>query len=333
MSFYSDKHVLVTGGSGLIGRPLSQMLLDAGAKVTIASLDNPIALPNGARFIRADLREFEVCRSLCEGQDIVFQLAGIKGSPVATKTKPASFFVPTLQFSTNMMEAARLTDVQWYLNTSSVGVYGSAEIFYEDAVWDNVPSTHDKFAGWAKRIGEMQAEAYEIEYNWKRCSIVRPANVYGPWDSFSNESAMVIPSLIKRACGNITSHGERIGYENPLKAWGNGSPIRDFIHAKDVARGMMMAVEQNITQPINLGSGIGVTIKELAETIANIRGINVEWDTNKPNGDTKRLMDITRATSLGWKPEISLLGGISETIEWYEKHGQNNNRYDVFSDG
>lgn len=323
MSFYEDKNVLVTGGSGMIGRALVQMLLDQGAIVTVASLDTPIALPNGSRFIRADLREFEVCRSLCEGQEIIFQLAGIKGSPVATAKQPASFFVPTLMFSTAMMEAARLANVDWYLNTSSVGVYGPAEIFHEGQCWESMPSTHDKFAGWAKRITEMQAEAYAIEYGWRKITTVRPANVYGKFDSFRDDSAMVIPSLIKRVCNG----------ESPLKAWGDGSPIRDFIHAKDVARGMMMLVEQKITEPVNLGSGVGVSIRDLAETVAKIAGVEVEWDTSKPNGDAKRLMDTRRAESYGFKPEISLEEGIKDLFFWYlDNKDKVDGRYSSFSE-
>lgn len=320
MSFYRGKKVLVTGGTGLIGRPLVEMLIEQGADVTVVSLDNPPRPLKGCDFFKLDLREMQHCVMACEGQDIVFQLAGIKGSPVATATKPASFFVPTLQFSTNMMEAARLAEVEWYLNTSSIGVYGPAEVFYEDAVWEDKPSTHDKFAGWAKRIGEMQAEAYKIEHGWDRCSIVRPANVYGPWDSFSDESAMVIPSLIKRVCNG----------EKPLKAWGDGSPIRDFIYARDVARGMMMVVEQGITEPVNLGSGVGVTIKDLAETIACLAGTTVEWDTSRPNGDKKRLMDMTRASRLGFKCEMSLRDGLKQTLDWYLTHKGSSGRYDVF---
>lgn len=319
VNFFRNKKCLVTGGTGLIGRPLVEMLQEQGAIVSVVSLDDDAP-------IKADLREFSECKRVCEGQEIIFQLAGIKGSPVATKTKPASFFVPTLQFSTNMMRAAFEADVEWYLNTSSIGVYGPADIFYEDAVWEDKPSTHDKFAGWAKRIGEMQAEAYKIEYGWDRVSIVRPANVYGPFDSFSDESAMVIPSLIKRIV-----NGER-----PLKAWGDGSPIRDFIHARDVARGMMMVVENKVTEPVNLGSGKGVTIKELAETICNVTTQSiaspnwVEWDISKPNGDMKRLMDMKRASELGFKCEVSLSDGIRETVKWY-KNNQTSGRYDVFA--
>lgn len=308
VSFYRDKNILVTGGTGLIGRPLVQMLRDQGSNVTVASLDkNP---PAGIVHIHTDLRDFEACKHICRGQEIVFQLAGIKGSPVATKTKPASFFVPTLQFSLNMMEAARLANVDWYLNTSSVGVYGPAEVFYEDQAWESMPSTHDKFAGFAKRMGEMQAEAYAIEYNWNKVSIVRPGNVYGKYDSFLDETTMVIPSLIKRA----------INGESPLTAWGDGSPIRDFIHAEDVARGMMMVVENGITKPVNLGCGAGVSIKELAETIAKIVGTTVEWQTDKPNGDAKRILDIARATAIGWRPEISLYDGLKDLIEWYKEN-------------
>lgn len=323
MSFYKGKNILVTGGTGLIGRPLVDMLIKQGARVTVVSLDDPSRAPKGSTFLNVDLREFGRCMEVCRGMDIVFQLAGVKGSPVATKTKPASFFVPTLQFSTNMMEAARRAGVGWYLNTSSVGVYGPAEVFHEDQGWEDKPSTHDKFAGWAKRIGEMQAEAYRIEYGWDCVSIVRPANVYGPWDSFSDDSAMVIPSLIKRACNG----------ENPLKVWGDGTPIRDFIYAKDVARGMMLMVEKKVREPVNLGCGVGVSIRELAETVAKIMGISVEWDTTKPNGDARRLMDMQRAASYGFACEVSLEEGLRETIAWYKEHqGEADMRYSAFSE-
>lgn len=326
MSFYQNKNVLVTGGTGLIGRPLVEMLLAEGANVTVVSLDDPSRAPKGVQFKRADLREFSACLEICQGQEVVFQLAGVKGSPAMTAKRPASFFVPTITFSINMMEAARRAGAERFLFTSSVGVYSPAEVFYEDDVWKTFPSPNDRFAGWAKRMGELQADAYRIEYGWDKISIVRPANVYGPYDNFDPNNAMVIPSLIKRALDG----------EKPLTVWGDGSPIRDFIHARDVARGMMLAVEKGINEPINLGSGTGVTIKQIAEIVAqNVPQGPVElvWDTTKPAGDAKRLMDMTRAASYGFTPQISIEDGIKETIEWYLKNQHDvGNRYNAFTE-
>lgn len=325
-NFYKNKKILVTGGTGLIGRPLVDLLVKVGANVTIASLDEPSRAPQGVKFKKIDLREFSSCMEVCKDQEIVFQLAGVKGSPAMTAKKPASFLVPTVTFSFNMMEAARRCSVERFLFTSSVGVYSPAEVFYEDDVWKTFPSPNDRFAGWAKRLCELQAESYKIEHGWDKISIVRPANVYGPFDNFDPENAMVIPSLINRALG-----GER-----PLTVWGDGSPIRDFIHAKDVARGMMLAVEKGINEPINLGSGSGITIRQVAETIAkNVPNgpVPITWDTTKPAGDKKRLMDMTRAASYGFKCEVSLEEGIKETIEWYlGNKDQISNRYNAFTD-
>ena len=326
MSFYANKNVLVTGGTGLIGIPLVELLVEAGAIVTVVSLDDPSRAPKGTVFQRADLREFSNCMQVCKDKDIVFHLAGVKGSPAMTARRPASFLVPTVQFSINMLEAARRCNVQNYLFTSSVGVYAPADVFYEDSVWSTFPSSNDKFAGWAKRLCELQAEAFAIEYGWKNISIVRPANVYGPFDNFDPNNAMVIPSLIRRAMS-----GER-----PLKVWGDGSPIRDFIFSKDVAKGMMMAVEQQINIPLNLGSGCGYTIKQIAEIIArNVPGgpIEIEWDIDKPMGDNKRLMDMTRASSFGFSCSTSLEEGIIETIKWYVANKDKvEDRYIAFND-
>lgn len=326
MNFYKGKKILVTGGTGLIGRPLVDMLVAQGGIVTVVSLDDPSRAPQGVTFKRADLRELSNCVEICKDQEIVFQLAGVKGSPAMTAKRPASFFVPTITFSINMMEAARRAGVERFLFTSSVGVYSPAEVFYEDDVWKTFPSPNDRFAGWAKRMGELQADAYRIEYGWDKISIVRPANVYGPYDNFDPNNAMVIPSLIKRAMDG----------ENPLTVWGDGSPIRDFIHARDVARGMMLAVEKGINEPINLGSGTGITIKQIAEIVAaNVPNgpLPVVWDTTKPKGDAKRLMDMTRAHSYGFEPSISIEQGIIETIEWYTQNREGvNNRYNAFTE-
>ena len=323
MNLYTEKKVLVTGGTGMIGRPLVTALLAAGAEVHIASLDDPSRADPAARFHRLDLMSLENCLQVCAGMDFVFHLAGIKGSPAMTARKPASFFVPTISFNTNMMEAARRSGVKRYLYTSTIGVYQPAEVFYEDDVWKTFPSENDRFAGWAKRMGELQAEAYRIEYGWDTIAIVRPANVYGPYDNFDPRNAMVIPSLIRRALSG----------ENPLVVWGDGTAIRDFIHCDDVAAGMLKVMESGTHQPVNLGSGTGVTVRDVVEMILKNLETKprIEWDITKPSGDKKRLMDTSRAKALGFTPGISLEEGIRSTIAWYrENQSEVDKRYNVF---
>jgi GDP-L-fucose synthase len=323
---YQGKKILVTGGTGLIGRPLVEMLIEQGAQVRIASLDDPSRAHPAAQFMQTNLMYLDNCLKAVDGMDYVFHLAGIKGSPAMTAKKPASFFVPTISFNTNMMEAARQAGIKKYLYTSTIGVYAPAEVFYEDDVWKTFPSPNDRFAGWAKRMGELQAEAYQIEYGWKDIAIVRPANVYGPYDNFDPANAMVIPSLVRRALDG----------ENPLVVWGDGSSIRDFIHARDVARGMLLAMEKGAGRPVNLGSGVGISVKQIVEIVVGHMKNKPEvvWDTSKPSGDRKRLMDMSRAHALGFIPEVSIEDGIHGVMDWYLAHRDEiDKRYNVFRTG
>jgi len=310
INFYKNKKVLVTGGTGLIGMPLVKKLIGFGAVVSVASLDSRPKIKGKFSFFKSDLREFKNCIDLCKGKDIVFHLAGVKGSPLMTSKKPASFLVPTIMFTFNMMEAARRCNVKQFLLTSSIGVYAPSKIFVENSVWKTFPSSNDRFAGWAKRICELQAEAYKIQYKWESISIVRPANVYGPYDNFDTNNAMVIPSLIKKVLNS----------KKKLDVWGDGSPIRDFIFSEDVADGMLLAVYKKINFPINIGSGKGIKIKSLVETIvklSNKKDLKINWQKNKPSGDSKRLMDIRKIKKFGFKPKTSLHEGINKTIKWF----------------
>lgn len=303
---FKDQKVLVTGGSGMIGRQLVNLLLEKGAKVTVADLNEPVNMPTEITFKKVDLRDFNGCKEICIDQDYVFNLVGIKCSPKVTLEQPADIMGPMMQFNTNMLEAAMQANVKWYLYTSTVGVYTPAEVFYEDDVWKGYPSPNDWYGGWAKRMGELQCEAYEKQYGEGKCSIVRPANVYGPYDNFDTKNAMVVPSLIRKA------------YENDIiEVWGDGSAIRDFIHAKDVARGMIFVVENKITKPVNLGSGTGVTIKELADIVAEYFNKPVKWLTDKPSGDAKRIFSMERANSYGFYPEVSIREGVESAIKWF----------------
>jgi GDP-L-fucose synthase len=315
------KKILVTGGTGMIGRELVNLLNKQGAETHVVSLDVNSKVDCYA-FYPADLRNFELCKTLVNGIDIVFHLAGIKGSPKMCMEKPASFSVPMMQFNLNMMEAAMKSNVEWYLYTSSIGVYHPENILKEHRVWETFPSEHDKFAGWAKRMGELQAEAYSIELKKNNISIVRPANVYGSYDNFDPNSAMVIPSLISKCF-----HSESID------VWGDGTQIRDFIHARDVARAMLFVVENEINNPLNVGSNTNTSIKEVVETITNcfhpIRKVN--WDTTKPTGDTIRVLDSSKLVNYGFKHEVSLNEGIKETVYWFlNNQSIINNRYNPF---
>ncbi len=322
-NFFKNKEVLVTGGTGMIGYQLVKLLLECESKVTVVSLDEGTGHEK-VKFIKSDLRNFENCLEVTKNKDIVFHLAGVKGSPKMTSEKPASFLVPTLMFSINMMEAARRNKIENYLFTSSVGVYEPKEVLREEDVWKSFPSPNDRFAGWAKRICELQAESYEIQYKWNKISIVRPANVYGPFDNFDIDNAMVIPSLIKKAVEN-----------DSLIVWGDGTPIRDFIYSEDVARGMMFAVQKNIIEPINLGSGNGYQIKEIAETIIKIlnKKNKIIWEKDKPMGDKKRIMSTTKAEKYGFKISVDIVSGLKKTIDWFLNYDHSKtNRYNSFKE-
>ncbi|KGG16333.1 MULTISPECIES: NAD-dependent epimerase/dehydratase family protein [unclassified Prochlorococcus] len=307
-------NVLVTGGTGMIGRYLVELLVRDSHNVTVASLDGQELCHPNAKFKQLDLRDINNCIEACEEIEEVYHLAGVKGSPKMCREQPADFFVPTITFSLNMMEAARRAGVKKYLYTSSVGVYHPAEIFKEDDVWSTFPSENDRFAGWAKRMGELQADAYRIQYQNSSSiySIVRPGNVYGRYDNFDPENAMVIPSLIARLYKG----------ENPLKVWGDGCPIRDFVHASDVARAMKYVMDNNIQEPVNVSSGNPTTIKNVVEeVIRNFHNVSYEFTESTFQGDNKRLMDVSRLKSKGWNPLITLEDGIADTVKWFKEEG------------
>ncbi len=307
-----NKNVLVTGGGGMVAQQLVRLLKEEGSNVTTVDLPTS-GVPAD---LQGDLRDRSFCKEIVKGQEIVFNLAGLKGSPQRVLEAPGSFSVPQVQFGANMAEISFNSDIEWYLYTSSYGVYAESDIMKEDDVWKTFPSENDWYPGWAKRMGELNVEAYMKEKGFNNCSIVRPANVYGPYDNaIFDEWAMVVPSLIRK------------GYnDDVLEVWGDGSPIRDFIYSEDVARGMLHMVKNKVSEPVNLGSGAGVTIKEVAEIIADYFGKEIEWDITKPMGDMKRIMSTERAESYGFNPQISLKDGIIKTIEWYEKELQNGSR-------
>jgi GDP-L-fucose synthase len=318
---YRGAKVLVAGGTGTIGVQVVRQLLAKDAIVTVVSLDTEEYAYNlfgtGIHFIKTDLTSLENCKKAVKGQDMVFNLVGIKGSVGIGETKVASYLIPMLRFQTNLMEAAFEENVKRFLFVGSVCSYPQAEIHYEDNMWNGMPKQNDRIPGIAKRVGELIGEAYHLEYGWDAVRIVRPSNVYGPYDDFNPETAQVIPALISRM----------VNGENPLTVWGNGSAIRDFIYSEDVAFWILEAVEKAPPCiPINLGNGVGVTIKQIADTIANSLSPNpnILWDVDKPSGDPCRVLSMDRAKQiLNYYPRTSLEDGINKTVKWYKEYFEN----------
>ena len=303
---FDGQNVLVTGGTGLIGREIVRILCDAGAHVKIVSLDRLEVDPR-ADHVYGDLRDFALCRTWTQDMDFVFHVAGIKGSIEVTKSKPASFFVPLLMFNTNMLEACRLNKVRKVVYTSSIGAYSSAEVFRETENIDGPPM--DLFPGWAKRMAEMQINAYQIQYGMENFAVVRPCNVYGPGDNFDPANAMVIPTLMSRIYRK----------EDPVVVWGDGSAIRDFAYSRDVAEGVILALHHGTKGGfVNLGSGTGHTIRELVEALHSFLDFNSVFDREKPSGFPRRVMDIGLAQQwIDYNPTTPLEEGLQATWDWF----------------
>jgi len=303
---FSGRNVLITGGTGLIGRGIVHILCDAGAFVKIVSLDR-VEVDARASHVYGDLTDFSLCKELTSGMDFVFHVAGIKGSIEVTKLKPASFFVPLLMFNTNVLEACRLNKVKKAVYTSSIGAYSGAEVFRETENLDGPPM--DMFPGWAKRMAELQIKAYQIQYGMENFAVVRPCNVYGPGDNFDPNNAMVIPTLMSRIFNK----------EDPVVVWGDGSAVRDFAYSRDVAEGTILALHHGTKGGfVNLGSGNGCTICELVETLHSFLDFNYLLDASKPSGFPRRVMDISLARQLiDYDPTTSLKDGLKATWDWF----------------
>jgi len=321
---FKDKKVLVTGGNGLVGRELVKLLVGDGAKITSISLDeNNFDSSWNVEYIKGDLRDLNVCMEVVKDKEIVFHIAGIKGSPLLVKQKPYVLFTNFIQMNTNMIAAMNASDdMEWGLYTSTVGTYGPADVFYEDKLWEQFPSKNDWYAGWAKRMGELQVDAFQEQTGKRKISIMKPVNIYGEYDNFDLRTSTLVPSLVRKI----------YEAEEIVDVWGKGTATRDIIHASDVARAAMLLVSKKVDYPVNIGNGIGVTILSVVESIIRASGKNlkIQHDLTKPSGDGSRVANIDKLIALGFKSEKSLDGGLAETYEWYKNNTNYSGRYDAF---
>ena len=317
---YKGKNVLVTGGTGLIGSHLVELLLEHEANVhAVAHSRNPPIEFRDVDMIYGDLTKWDSCIEAVKDMDYVFHLAAFVGGVGRNVAHPAGMFTPNALMNTQMLEAARLEGVERYLYTSSACIYPrNLEFFVEERGWNGPPAQSNATYGWVKRMGELQAQAYFEEHGMKT-AIVRPTNAYGPRDNFDLETSHVIPALIRKA----------VERQNPFVVWGTGESTRDFIHARDIARGMVLALEKYaVADPVNLATGRSIKIKDLVYMILKLSGYKrarIVFDEGRPTGQVERRVSIAKAKEkIGFVAKISLEEGLKETIAWYRTQPMKN---------
>jgi GDP-L-fucose synthase len=301
-----EARFIVTGGSGFLGRRVVSRLEELGAECFV---------PRSSEY---DLTtEAGVARLFArERADAVVHLAAQVGGIGANRAHPGLFVHANLMMGTLVLEYARRTGVQKYLQVGTVCSYPKVTPipFREENLWDGYPEETYAPYGIAKRALLVQAQAYRAEYGMNAITLL-PVNLYGPGDNFDLDSSHVIPALVRKM---TEAGGERNAV---IELWGDGSPSREFLYVDDCARAIVLALERyDLGDPVNLGTGQEITIRALAERVAALTGFrgDIRWDTTKPNGQPRRCLDVSRARELfGFEAEVAFDDGLAETVRWY----------------
>ena len=304
---WSEKKVLVTGSNGFLGKYVVEELEKRKVK--------ELVLPRSQEY---DLRIQENCKKVVSQVDVIFHVAGTVGGIQYMSNNPAEVFYDNLMMGTHLIEEAKNANIEKIILVGTVCSYPKfANIpFNEEQIWEGYPEETNASYGLAKKMQLVQSEAYRKQYKFNSISVI-PTNMYGPTDNFSEESSHVIPGIIKKVFEAKRLQNEKI------VLWGDGSPTRDFLYVKDTAKGIILAAEKyNESDPINLGSELEISIKELAKMIGDLMDYSgeIEWDNSKPNGQPRRCVSNVRARELlGFKPETEIREGLKETITWFTK--------------
>ena len=306
----NNKRILVTGGAGFLGRQVVDQLIKAGADT------DKITVPRSRDY---DLCVMENCKRAVDQQDVVIHLAAHVGGIGLNREKPAELFYDNLMMGTQLIHAAYEAGVEKFTCVGTICAYPkfTPVPFKEDDIWDGYPEETNAPYGIAKKALLVQLQAYRQQYGFNGIYLL-PVNLYGPEDNFDPKSSHVIPALIRK----VQEAQDRGDKEIPV--WGDGSPTREFLYSEDAARGIVMGTQSyNDTEPVNLGTGYEISIRDLITTICELMGFEGEivWQTDKPNGQPRRCLDTERAKKeFGFTAQVGFKEGLKNTIEWWREN-------------
>jgi GDP-L-fucose synthase len=307
--FFKNKKVTVTGGAGFLGAHLIQRLKASGCDTIFIPKIEDYDLVN----IEDVKRMYRVARP-----DIVIHLAAVVGGIGANQENPGKYFYDNLMMGVQLIEVGRQLNLGKFVALGSICCYPkfTPVPFKEEDIWNGYPEETNAPYGLAKKMLLVQSQAYRQQYNFNSIFLM-PVNLYGPGDNFNPQTSHVIPALIKK-CVDAIMAGDKT-----VEVWGTGKATREFLYAPDAAEGIVLATEKyNKSEPINLGAGFEITIKDLAELIARLTGFQgkIVWNQSKPDGQPRRCLDTNKALKeFGFKARTGFEEGLKKTIEWYQQ--------------
>ncbi len=305
--FFENKRVVVTGGAGFLGRYVLDGLKARGCREILVPVIEEYDLVKMEDIVRM----YETMRP-----DIVIHLAAVVGGIGANREHPGKFFYENLMMGVQLIEQGRLYGLEKFVAIGTICAYPkfTPVPFKEEDLWNGYPEETNAPYGLAKKMLLVQSQAYRQEYGFNSIFLL-PVNLYGPGDNFDPASSHVIPALIKK-CVDAMEEGKDF-----IECWGTGSASREFIYAADAAEGILLATEHyNESEPVNIGAGFEITIRELTERIAKLTGFGgeIRWDPTKPDGQPRRRLDTSRAKEkFGFTAKTDFETGLKKTIEWY----------------